>query len=191
MRKLRWEGLRGLPMGVRNKAGCPRPRGPRHSLPSLSSGPGNMAVRGDSGHSPSRAPPALQVGPSHPLQVHAGPPSTVMTNIRTSRRTSASGGSDTGAHRGLITCHHEAQEDDRPRDTGQFEMSRLLISVPPGAPAWSSVLMGGVQSKDRNSILKSGLVANMIPKLLICKVGIFWIKKSKSPKFSPKSLCHT
>ena len=50
--------------------------------------------------------------------------------------------------------------------------------MPLGAPAWSSV-----QSKDSNSVVKSALVAKVLPKLLIHKVGIFWIKKKcKSPK---------
>lgn len=71
-----------------------------------------------------RAP--TQQGSSHPpgllahpilLQPTAGPPSPVMTNIRISLRTSAPGGSNTPAHREIITCHPEAQEDDRPHDT--------------------------------------------------------------------------
>ena len=73
------------------------------------------------------------------------------------------------------------------RSSSRWPPASPLISVPLGAPAWSSV-----QSKDRNSVVKSALVAKVLPKLLIHKVGIFWIKKKcKSPKFNPKSLCHT
>ena len=89
---------------------CPLPSFHAHSpLPRVLAGP-------HEGTDKSSHPPGLL---AHPilLQPTAGPPSPVMTNIRISLRTSAPGGSNTPAHRGIITCHREAQEDDRPHDT--------------------------------------------------------------------------